>query len=280
VEGLFVRNNRGELVRLSEVVTVKERSSLQSIRRINRIRAITVQGNPAPGTDQQTALAEAFKIGKEILPDGYRMELSGAAAGTKESFNSLLFALLLGIVVAYMILGSQFNSFIHPFTVLLALPFSFSGAVLALLLCDKLGVTGSTFNMYSFIGLILLMGLVKKNSILLVDFTNQLRASNSRIGVSQALLEACPMRLRPILMTSIATIAAAIPLAMAWGAGAEVLRPMAIAVIGGMIFSMVLTLVVVPCAYSLMSGLERVPPHSMGLEGPAAPAKKAASPKR
>jgi len=276
VEGLFVRNNRGELVRLSDVVKLDQRSSLQSIRRINRIRAITLQGNPAKGIGQQEALTEAQRIGREVLPDGYRMELSGAAAGMKESFESLIFALLLGIVVAYMILGSQFNSFIHPITVLLALPFSFSGAILALLFCDKvLGVAGSTFNMYSFIGLILLMGLVKKNSILLVDFTNQIRAASPKTAVTDALLQACPIRLRPILMTTTATIAAAIPIAMALGAGAEVLRPMAIAVIGGMIFSTVLTLVVVPCAYSLFSGLERIPPHSLGIEGPAATVRRA-----
>jgi hydrophobe/amphiphile efflux-1 (HAE1) family protein len=266
VENLYVRNNRGELVRLSEVVTLKEKTSLQFIRRINRVRAISIYGNPAPNMDQDTAMKEATKIVKELLPDGYRMEISGAAASTKESFQSLLFALLLGIIVAYMILGSQFNSFVHPVTVLLALPFSFSGAMLALLVCGMLGVSGASLNMYSIIGLILLMGLVKKNSILLVDFTNQMRASSAKVGVQEALLRACPIRLRPILMTSIATIAAATPVALAWGTGAEVLRPMAIAVIGGMIFSTLLTLVVVPCAYSLLSHLEHGKTHAVVIE--------------
>jgi len=255
ISRLYVRNNRGERVRLSEVVKLAERSSLQSITRINRERAISVYGSPAPDVDQQTAIDQSLKIAREVLPEGYHAVLSGSAQGMSESFQSLLFALLLGIVVAYMILGSQFNSFIHPFTILLALPFSFSGALIALV------VTGQSLNVYSFIGLILLMGLVKKNSILLVDFTNQARARG--LGVREALLHACPVRLRPIFMTSLATIAAAIPPALALGPGAETRIPMAVAVIGGMAVSTLLTLFVVPSAYSLLSRLERAQPQSL-----------------
>ncbi len=254
IDNLFVRNNRGERVRLSEVVRLEAKSSLQSITRINRERAISVYGNPAPGVDQQSALEETQRIAKEVLPSGYRIVLSGSAQTMGESFSSLGFALILGIIVAYMILGSQFNSFIHPFTVLLALPFSFSGALIALILF------GQSLNVYSFIGLILLMGLVKKNSILLVDFTNQIRAHG--FGVREAQLKACPIRLRPIIMTSISTIAAAIPPALALGPGAETRIPMSIAVIGGMFVSTILTLLVVPCAYSLLSKLERTKPQS------------------
>jgi HAE1 family hydrophobic/amphiphilic exporter-1 len=254
ISRLYVRNNRGERVRLSEVVRLVERSSLQSITRIDRERAISVYGSPAPGVDQQQALEESLRIAREVLPEGYHAVLSGSAQGMKESIQSLLFALLLGIVVAYMILGSQFNSFVHPFTILLALPFAVSGALIALL------VSGQSINVYSFIGIILLMGLVKKNSILLVDFTNQVRAHG--FGARDALLKACPVRLRPIVMTSLSTIAAALPPALAIGPGAETRIPMAIAVIGGMIVSTLLTLLVVPCAYSLMSGLERSKPQS------------------
>jgi HAE1 family hydrophobic/amphiphilic exporter-1 len=140
-----------------------------------------------------------------------------------------------------MVLGSQYNSFLHPFIVLLALPFSISGAFVALLLGKQ------SINLYSMIGLILLMGIVKKNSILLVDFTNQVRAEGK--GVEESLLSACPVRLRPILMTSLATIAAAIPPAIGLGPGAEVRIPMAIAVIGGVFVSTFFTLFVVPCVY-------------------------------
>jgi HAE1 family hydrophobic/amphiphilic exporter-1 len=165
-----------------------------------------------------------------------------------ESFNSLLYALLLGIVISYMILASQFNSFIHPVTVLLALPFSFSGAIFAL------WITNNSLNIYSFIALILLMGLVKKNSIILVDFINQLR--DEGMDVTEAVIKACPIRLRPILMTSISTIAAAIPPALSYGPGGEARIPMAIAIIGGILVSTILTLMIVPIAYIIFSKFE------------------------
>ena len=155
--------------------------------------------------------------------------------------------MILGLIVAYMVLASQFNAFTHPFTVLLALPFSISGALVALYLA------GQSLNVYSFLGLILLMGIAKKNSILLVDFTNQARASG--MERHEALLHACPVRLRPILMTSIATIAGALPPALAIGPGAELQRPMALAIVGGMIVSTALTLFVVPAAYSLLADM-------------------------
>ena len=155
--------------------------------------------------------------------------------------------MILGLIVAYMVLASQFNAFTHPFTVLLALPFSISGALVALYLA------GQSLNVYSFLGLILLMGIAKKNSILLVDFTNQARASG--MERHEALLHACPVRLRPILMTSIATIAGALPPALAIGPGAELQRPMALAIVGGMIVSTALTLFVVPAAYSLLDDM-------------------------
>ena len=148
-----------------------------------------------------------------------------------------------------MVLGSQYNSYLHPVTVLLALPFSVSGAFIGLSMARQ------SLNIYSFIGLVLLMGIVKKNSILLVDFTNHLREQGR--PMREALLEACPIRLRPILMTSISTIAAAVPPALALGPGAETRIPMAVAVIGGMTVSTLLTLFVVPCAYSLFGRLER-----------------------
>jgi hydrophobe/amphiphile efflux-1 (HAE1) family protein len=249
IKYIFVRNNRGELVRLSDVVKIVTTSSLLSITRINRERSIAVYASPAPGFSQEEAITRAMKITRDVLPEGYSAELTGSAKTSSESFDSLLFALIIGVIVSYMILGSQFNSYIHPLTILLALPFSFSGAIIALVL------TGKSLNIYSFIGLILLMGLVKKNSILLVEFANQLRHEGK--SVREALMTACPIRLRPIMMTTLSTVAAAIPPALALGPGAEARIPMAIAVLGGMIVSTLLTLFVVPCAYSLLAGLER-----------------------
>ncbi|HLD69571.1 MAG TPA: efflux RND transporter permease subunit, partial [Candidatus Omnitrophota bacterium] len=185
----------------------------------------------------------------EVLPENYNAVFSGNTQTFQESFGSLNFVLWLGIIVAYMVLASQFNSYKDPFIILLALPFSVSGALAAL------WITGQSLNIYSFIGIVLLMGIVKKNSILLVDFTNQLREQGT--PAHEALLEACPTRLRPILMTSLATIAAALPPAFAFGPGAEVLRPMATTVIGGIIVSTFFTLLVVPCVYSLLARFGR-----------------------
>jgi len=253
IQNMWVRNHFGEVLPLSQVVTGKIEPTLFSITRKNRERAVSIYANPAPGHSQQEGLDTVLKIAKKILPEQYHLVFSGGAQTYKESTQSLIFALVLGIFVAYMVLATQFNSFLHPFTVLLALPFSVTGAFLALLL------TGNSLNLYSMIGLILLMGIVKKNSILLVDFTNVRRQQG--MGLRQALLEACPVRLRPILMTSIATIAAAIPEALAIGPGSEVMIPMAVAVVGGVAFSTALTLFVVPCAYAIFSKIERQSYH-------------------
>ncbi|MGE0764673.1 MAG: efflux RND transporter permease subunit [Bdellovibrionales bacterium] len=250
VKELFVRNNRGELVQLASVVDVKEATVASSISRKNRERAITIFGNVGEGLSQQESLNKAEALVKEILPEGYVFRLSGSAEEFMKSFIGLLIALVLGFLVAYMVLASQFNSFIDPFTVFVAMPFSFSGAFLGLL------IGGQTMNLFSMIGLILLMGIVKKNSILLVDFTNQVRDRDRR-SVRDALIEACPNRLRPIVMTSIATIAGAFPAALSFGPGAEARQPMAIAVIGGVMVSTLLTLYVVPCVYIVLSRFSR-----------------------
>jgi len=255
IKQLYVRNNRGELVRLGKVVRIKMGEGLAQINRLNRERSVTISANIAAGKSQQLALTEARNLARELLPPGYHAVFTGGSEALQESFGSLWFVLLLGVVVAYMVLASQFNSFIHPITVLVALPFSASGAFLTLWL------TGNSLNIFSFIGLILLMGIVKKNSILLVDFTNQVRAAGES-NVREALRQACPIRLRPILMTSFATIAAALPLALAIGPGAELRAPMAIAVIGGVLVSTLLTLFVVPAVYELLAHLERIPPQS------------------
>jgi multidrug efflux pump len=244
IERLLVRTGTGGLVRLGDIVRIEQRPTLQTITRRDRERAITLTANVASGVSQSEAIDRSMQIAREVLPDGYRVVASGSARTYHEAFASLFFAMILGLIVAYMVLASQFNAFTHPFTVLLALPFSVSGALVALLLA------GQSINVYSMLGIILLMGIAKKNSILLVDFTNQARASG--MERHEALLHACPVRLRPILMTSIATIAGALPPALAFGPGAELQRPMALSIVGGMIVSTAFTLFVVPSAYSLI----------------------------
>jgi HAE1 family hydrophobic/amphiphilic exporter-1 len=247
ISSLWVRNDQGEVIPLSQVVTMKTESTLLGITRKNRERAISLFANMAPGVSQQEALKTVQELAKS-LPTGYRAVFSGSAQTFQESFQSLIIALILGIFVAYMVLGSQFNSFLHPAIVLLALPFSVTGAFAAL------WISGKSLNIFSMIGIILLMGIVKKNSILLVDFTNERRKKGD--DTRTALLNACPVRLRPILMTSFATIAAAIPPALGFGPGAETRIPMALVVIGGVIVSTFLTLFVVPSAYSLFQRFE------------------------
>ncbi|WP_374078067.1 efflux RND transporter permease subunit [Bdellovibrio bacteriovorus] len=242
---LLIANARSNLIPLSKVSVVDEKPSLQQVTRVNRQRAITIYSNLAPGASQERAL-QVVQDKAKSLPPTYFVSQSGATKTFKESFNSLFFALVLGILVAYMVLASQFNSFLDPLTVLMALPFSFSGAFFALVLMNQ------TINMYSMIGVLLLMGIVKKNSILLIDFTNAVRDRDSSKKADEALKEACPVRLRPIVMTSFATMAAAIPSAMATGAGSETFKPMAITLIGGVLVSTFLTLYVVPATYSLV----------------------------
>jgi multidrug efflux pump subunit AcrB len=163
--------------------------------------------------------------------------------------SSLLFAMFLGVAIAYMILGSQFNSFKDPVTIITILPLSIAGAAFALL------VTGQSLNIFSMIGLLLLMGIVKKNSIILVDYANAFKAKG--FGAREAMEKAGPIRLRPILMTATATLMAAIPPALGLGSGAEIRRPMGIAVIGGLVLSTALSLIVVPAFYVVADKLKR-----------------------
>ncbi len=246
---LMVRNIHGELVPIKDVIRIEKVPTLQTITRRNRERSISIFANVAPGQSQAAALDAAREISERILPEGYHFYLGSGAQTFIESFASLKFVLWLGLVVAYMVLASQFNSFIHPVTVLLALPFSITGALWAL------SYTGQSLNLYSFIGIVLLMGIVKKNSILLVEFANNKREEG--LPAREAMIEAAGVRLRPILMTTFSTLAAALPPALALGPGAESRIPMSVAILGGVLVSTMFTLYVVPCAYTIFSRFER-----------------------
>jgi len=236
-----VRNNYGEIVPLGSVTEFKQTTAIQNIIRVNRERGVTLHANLAQGAGQDEAAKFALDVARELLPEGYRAVLSGTAKESKESQNTLVFALLIGILFSYMILASQFNSLLDPFIVLLALPFAVTGAL------GALAMSGNSLNVYSFIGILLLMGLVKKNSILLVDFTNRYRSEG--LDIRSALERACPQRLRPILMTSLTSIVAALPPALSIGPGSEAHGTMAIVVVGGMVISTALTLFVIPAGY-------------------------------
>ena len=239
---IYVRAKDGRLVELANVVRVREGGGPSVINRVDRQRAITVYAS-LEGKPLGQAMSELNAIAARILPMDYIPKYKGQAETMGESFQYLMFALVLGVIMAYMVLASQFESFIHPFTVLLSMPLSFIGAFGALLLFGK------TLSIFSFIGLILLMGLVKKNAILLVDYTNTLRERG--MERREALLQAGPVRLRPILMTTVAMVFGMLPVALGLGEGAETRSPMGISVIGGLLTSLFLTLVVVPAAYDL-----------------------------
>ncbi|HEX3132811.1 MAG TPA: efflux RND transporter permease subunit, partial [Planctomycetota bacterium] len=245
LQTLRIRTRSGDLVPLSALVSTEERPAMQDIRRANRQRAIGIFANVAEGHSQQEALALVDKLGQE-LPVGYQIVMTGVSASYRDSMTSLLFALAMGLAAAYMVLGAQFNSFWHPITVLSILPLSITGAGIAL------WMGGQSFNMFSAIGLLLLMGIAKKNSIILVDYANQLRERGVTSSAADAMRQAGPIRLRPILMTSGATILAAVPLALNLGPGGEIRAPMAIAVIGGVVVSTALSLVVVPAFYVMV----------------------------
>ena len=245
---IYLRAKDGKLVRLDTVAGVRQTLGAAVIGRFDLQYAATFYGSPT------IPLGDAVNIIKQaaagILPLGYSVKMIGQAEEFGKTVGYMIFAFSLALVLLYMVLASQFNSFIQPFIIMVAQPLAIIGGVLALWL------TGQTLNIYSMIGLVLLIGLVAKNSILLVDLTNQRRAEGK--GIGDALRDACPIRMRPVLMTSMTVILALLPAALGIGAGAETNGPLAVAVIGGMITSTLLTLVVVPAVYSLVEGgLER-----------------------
>ncbi len=240
ISRLRVRARNGDLIPLSSLVVFDEQAALQAITRRDRERAISVFANVAPGHAQSDALRLVQQLAK-TLPVGNRIVLGGSSMAFRESMSSLLFAMFLGIAIAYMILASQFNSFKDPVTIITILPLSIAGAAFALL------ITRQSLNIFSMIGLLLLMGIVKKNSIILVDYANAFREKG--FAAKEAMEKAGPIRLRPILMTATATMMAALPPALGIGSGSEIRMPMAIAVIGGLVLSTALSLIVVPAFY-------------------------------
>lgn len=241
VSNIQIRTQSGLLIPMSMVVTQKEQPVLQSISRLDRERAISISGNVAAGKSQAEAMNKVYELGKQ-LPVGTRIVAGGQASQLEETTSGLAFAMIIGIAVAYMVLASQFNSFLHPVTVLTILPLALSGAVLGLV------GAGKTLNLFSMIGLLLLMGIVKKNSILLVEYANHIREHDGADALTAA-SKAGPLRLRPILMTTIATMMAAVPPILGLGPGTETRSPMAAAVLGGLAVSTVLSLLVVPAFY-------------------------------
>ena len=241
---IWLRAKDGKLVRLDSVASFGERLGPAVIGRFDLQYAATFYASPTIPLGE--AVARLREVAAEILPAGYQVKLVGQAEEFGKTQKYMTFAFTLALVLLYMVLASQFNSFLQPAIIMLAQPLAIIGGVAALWLF------GQTLNIYSMIGLVLLIGLVAKNSILLVDLANQRREGG--MAVDAALRDACPTRMRPVLMTSATIILALFPAALGLGAGAETNQPLSIAVIGGMISSTLLTLVVVPAVYSLVEG--------------------------
>ncbi|CAN5122458.1 N/A [soil metagenome] len=243
----FVKSEDGKLIPLRDVTRVEVISTLPTIQRYNHQRKVELTANMAPGISQGEAISKCLAIAEQTrdelgLGENYRFVTLGNANAMKQTIESLWHCLVLGFIFAYMILAAQFKSYVHPFTVLLAVPFGITGAL------ATLWWFGDSLNMMSMIGLVLLAGLVKKNSIVLVDYANQVRRRR-HVTPEDAMYEAGVTRLRPILMTSIATAVGAIPLALGLSAGSETRAPLARGIIGGSILATAVTLIVVPVFY-------------------------------
>ncbi len=240
IDRLYVRAGDGELVELRNLVEIEKGAAPSQITRADRQRSVSIYGN-LQGKELGRAIADAREIADRILPEGVTLAFSGEAEELGRSLSEFGLMILLSVVVIYMLLAAQFESFIHPLTVMLALPLAMVGALGGLL------VTGMSINLFSMIGIVLLFGLVTKNSILLVDYANQLRAEG--LDKVEAMRTAAPIRMRPVLMTAISMIFGVLPAAIGFGPGSETRQPMAIATAAGMFSSMLLTLVVVPVFY-------------------------------
>jgi multidrug efflux pump len=246
LENLYVRSDRsGELIPLSNLVSVIESADSQSLNRYNRLRAITIEANLDSGLALGDALSYLEAKVAEHLPDQARIDFKGQSRDFRTSNQDILFVFVLGLLVVFLVLAAQFESWIHPFVIMLTVPLAMAGALFALWL------TGQTLNIYSQIGLIMLVGLAAKNGILIVEFANQLRDQGKEFR--EALLEAADVRLRPIVMTGVTTAAGSVPLLLSGGAGAETRTVIGIVILAGVLAATVFTLFVVPVAYDLLA---------------------------
>ena len=245
LQNVFVRTGTGGLVPLSNVVTLSERARAQTLSRQDRVRAITITASLAPGYSLGEALDFLDRTAKEVLPQEARISYLGQSLEFRESSGALYVTFALALLVVFLVLAAQFESFIHPFVILLSTPLAVTGGLFAL------WFTGQTLNVFSQIGMVLLIGLMAKNGILVVEFANQLR--DRGMSIRDAVLEASVVRLRPILMTSIATVLGAVPLAMATGAGAESRQALGVVIVGGITLSTIVTLYAVPALYLLLA---------------------------
>ena len=250
LKSLYVKNNKGELIQIDNLVKVEEQSSPPQLFHYNRYQSATVSAALAPGKTIGDGIDAMNEIADKVLDDSFSTNLSGASRDYAESSSNIMFAFVLALVLIFLVLAAQFESFIDPLIIMFTVPLALVGALLSLWYFNQ------TMNIFSQIGIIMLIGLVTKNGILIVEFSNHLRAEGK--SKYEAVLEGASARLRPILMTSLATALGALPIALALGAGAKSRMGMGIVVIGGLLLSLVLTLYVIPAMYTFMSRNKKV----------------------
>jgi len=245
IKSFYVRNNAGELIQLDNIVKMVESTSPATIYHFNRFKSATISAGLAPGMALGDGIKEMENIGKKVLDESFNTALSGASLDYKESSSNTSFAFIVALILIFLVLAAQFESFIDPFIIMITVPLALAGAVISLQLF------GQTMNIFSQIGVIMLIGLVTKNGILIVEFANQKRRRGEK--KIPAAIDAAVARLRPILMTTLATTLGALPIALAIGSAGKSRIPLGIVIVGGMLFSLILTLYVVPALYSYLS---------------------------
>jgi multidrug efflux pump len=246
ISNIYVRSyTTGELIPLSSFVTIEELAGSNSLNRYNRMRSITITSNAVPGYPMGEAVADIEQMARDLLPEHARVGWRGEAEELKESGSLIYLSFGLALLVVFLVLAAQFESFIHPVVIMMTVPLAMAGAMVGLLLA------GQSFNIYSQIGVIVLIGLAAKNGILIVEFTNQLR--DAGMEFREALVEAATIRLRPIIMTALATVMGAMPLIISAGAGYEGRRAIGVVIVFGVSFASFITLLVVPVFYQLLA---------------------------
>ena len=251
ISSLYVRNNAGSMIQLDNLVNLDEASRPPTLYHFNRYKSATVSASLAPGKTLGEGIASMQRIAGQLLDNSFETSLLGPSRDFAESSSNTSFALLLALVLIYLILAAQFESFRDPFIIMLTVPLAIAGALFSL------WAFGMTLNIFSEIGMIMLVGLVTKNGILIVEWANQKRKAG--LSKAEAAFEAAVARLRPILMTSLATIFGALPIALALGAGAQSRKPLGVVIVFGLLFALIFTLFVIPAMYTIMSGKKDQP---------------------